>query len=166
MTAESDNNSAPVQSADTGQEDGPVLEWITHPVKRKPWTAVAVTVFILAVSFVVLVATESKWFGFFSLVVLFASVSKFYLPTRFRLTVNDVTIKSTTQTMKKPWSMFRSFYVDKNGVLLSPFTQPSRLENFRGLYLIFNENRDEVTAFVRDHLEQERGNTTDQARTP
>ena len=162
MSAESENNAAPAQPPEVAAEDVTILEWTTHPVKRKPWTAVAVTLFILAVSFVVLAATDSKWFGFIALVVLFASVAKFYLPTKFSLMDKGVVIKSTTQTVKKPWSMFRSYYVDKHGVLLSPFTQPSRLENFRGIYLIFSDNREAVMAVVRDHVA--RAQDTDEAR--
>ena len=48
--------------------------------------------------------------------------------------------------------MFRSFYTDKNGVLLSPFIAPSRLENFRGLYITFDNNRDAVLDFVKEHV--------------
>lgn len=134
--------------------NGPSIEWQVHPAKRRPWVTVVVSVFILLVSFLVLVATGSKWFSFFSLVVLFASLAKFYFPTGFRLDEQGVTIKTTTQTLRKDWSLYRSFYPDKNGVLLSPFPSPSRLENFRGIYLIFDRNRDEVVAFVERQMKQ------------
>ena len=50
----------------------------------------------------------------------------------------------------KLWSDFRSFYADRNGVLLSPFARPSRLENFRGVYVRFGRsNRDEIRDFIR-----------------
>ena len=37
-------------------------------------------------------------------------------------------------------------------VLLSPFGHPSRLENFRGIYLIFNENKNEIVEFIKSHI--------------
>jgi hypothetical protein len=132
--------------------EGEVLVWTTHPIKRKPLVAVLVTVFILVVGFLVLITTESKAFGTLALVVLFASLAKFYLPTRYRLNDKHITVKTTTQTMRKRWSQYRSFYPDRNGVLLSPFMRPSRLENFRGLYLIFEDNREAVTRFVQSHI--------------
>jgi hypothetical protein len=49
---------------------------------------------------------------------------------------------------EKGWSEFRSYYVDREGLLLSPFTERSRLERFRGVSLQFHGNRDEVVAFV------------------
>jgi hypothetical protein len=91
-------------------------------------------------------------------VVLFASLAKFYLPTKYRLSDKRIMVKSTTQTVYKNWSQYRSFYPDRNGVLLSPFVRPSRLENFRGLYLIFENNKKDVIRFVENHI----GKTTDE----
>jgi hypothetical protein len=44
--------------------------------------------------------------------------------------------------------------VDKNGVLLSPFAGRSRLENFRGVYVRFGQNKDQVVNFVRSKIEK------------
>ena len=129
-----------------------ILEWKTHPIKTRPIAAVMVSLFILFIPFLVLSLTASKLFGFLSLVVLFASVAKFYFPTYFTLTTSEAIIKSSTQTIKKNWSEFRSYYPDKNGVLLSPFVDKSRLENFRGVYLIFNDNHDAVLKIVKQKI--------------
>jgi hypothetical protein len=61
-----------------------------------------------------------------------------------------------TQTLHKDWSIYRSCYPDKNGILLSPFVRPSRLENFRGIYLMFADNGEEVTRFVKAHIGTDR----------
>ena len=45
------------------------------------------------------------------------------------------------------------YYVDKSGVLLSPFIRPSRLENFRGLYVRFAGNKDEVMRIVSERIQ-------------
>lgn len=136
--------------------DGPAIEWRVHPATRRPWLTAIVSVFILLISFLVLVATGSQWFSFFALVVLFASLAKFYFPTSYRMDERGVTIKTTTQTLLKEWKLFRSYYPDKNGVLLSPFAEPSRLENFRGLYVMFGGNREEVIDFVSRHVGKQR----------
>ena len=84
--------------------------------------------------------------------MLFASVAKFYFPTYFTLTEDEAIVKSSTQTIKRKWSEFRSYYPDKNGVLLSPFIDKSRLENFRGIYLIFGTNADDVMAIIKQKI--------------
>lgn len=139
-------------TADSPEDEGEVLSWTSHPLKRKPLAAAMVTIFILVVGFLVYITTESKAFGTLALVVLFASLAKFYMPTHYRLTDKRITVKSTTQTIHKDWAQFRSFYPDRNGVLLSPFAEPSRLENFRGLYLIFEQNNKEVVNFIKARI--------------
>ena len=90
--------------------------------------------------------------SYLRLLVLFASLAKYYFPTRFRLDADGITVKTMTQTLHKAWSMYRSYYPDRNGVLLSPFPSPSRLENFRGLYVMFAGNGDEVVQFIGEHI--------------
>jgi hypothetical protein len=133
-------------------ETGEQLEWTCHPVKRKPWTSVAVYALILLFAVLVWIGTESRMFTSLSIVILFLSLSKFYLPTGYKLTEKKIYVKSLTQTLVKEWTMYRTFYPDKNGVLLSTFAGPSRLENFRGLYLLFENNRDQVVEFVRKRI--------------
>lgn len=129
------------------------FEWKTHPMKKRPVATIIVTIFIFVIAVLVYSMTESKVFPTLALVVLFASLAKFYLPTKYSLNDKYVIINSTTQTIKKEWINFRSFYPDKNGVLLSPFLEPTRMENFRGLYLMFDDNRDEVISFVKSHID-------------
>jgi len=153
-----DADGAPTEEIDEGE----TLSWKCHPVKRKPLVSMAVTVLILIVGVAVLYIMQNGFFAVFSMVVMFAALAKFYWPTSYRLSDRRIMIKTTTQTLYKDWSIFRGCFPDKNGVLLSPFAEPSRLENFRGLYIMFDNNRDEVIAFVKariggKHLE---GSTT------
>ncbi len=134
------------------KDEGQVLAWTVHPLRRRPLVAVLVTIFIFVVAVAAYTTTESKAFGTLALVVMFASLAKFYMPTSYRLSDKRITIKTLTQTLHKNWSQYRSCYPDKNGVLLSPFAEPSRMENFRGLFLIFDRNKDEVVSFVKARI--------------
>jgi hypothetical protein len=133
-------------------DGGPSMEWVVHPVKRRPWVSAAVSLFVVAVVVLVRVTTESQAFAALAMIIMVASLAKFYFPTRYKLDTKGVTIKTTTQTLVKEWKLYRSCYPDKSGILLSPFVEPSRLENFRGLYIMFQGNRDEVTAFCRERI--------------
>jgi len=140
------------------------LSWISHPMKRRPVVAAIVTVFIVTCGILIQISTNTPWFAGLGMVILFASLAKFYFPTRYILTDQGVTVKTTTQSLTKPWKMYRSYYRDKNGVLLSPFAEPSRLENFRGLYLIFDKNGDEVVAVIDKYVAKQLDNTPDAER--
>ena len=143
--SEAEQNAAPV-------DEGETLEWTCHPMKRRPLTTILVMLFVMVVGAGVYSWTESRVFAVFALVVLLASLARFFFPTSYRLSDRRITIKTVTQTLHKDWEVYRTSYPDKNGILLSPFVQPSRLENFRGLYLLFNNNRDEVGEFVNQRL--------------
>lgn len=131
------------------------IKWTVHPVKRRPFISIGVTLFIFLIGYVVNYSTQSQWFTVLALVVLFGSLSKFYLPTKYELNEKEVIIKTTTQQLKKEWSLYRSFYPDKNGVLLSPYSEQTRMENFRGIYLMFEKNKDEVLQYIKTHINQE-----------
>lgn len=154
MEKPEDEKESPAPILNQTKESEPALEWTCHPVKRKPLLSALVTVFIFMVVLVVYYSTESKAFGVLAAVVMIASLAKFYFPTTYRLTHEKIIIKTTTQTLRKDWSIYRSCYPDKHGILLSPFVRPSRLENFRGVYLMFSNNHDEVTSFVKTHIDK------------
>jgi hypothetical protein len=108
----------------------------------------------MAVVFIVLMAwTIQSWFRttYFTVVavlLVWGQVAGFFLPTRFALTGTGVSVRGLVSKREKDWGEFRSYYVDREGLLLSPFTERSRLERFRGVSLQFHGNRDEVVAFV------------------
>jgi len=83
-----------------------------------------------------------------SILILLGALCPFFLPTDYELTSDKVKVRFFFSQKEKEWSFYRSFYVDKNGVLLSPFERPSRLENFRGIYIRFDRNKDQVVKFV------------------
>lgn len=134
------------------QPVGERLTWTAHPVKRRPLISAAVTIFVVMVVVVVYYTTMSRTFAILAMVVLLASLAKFYFPTTYIMDAEGLTIGSTSQKIKKEWSQFRSCYPDKNGILLSPFPSPSRLESFRGVFVMFEGNSEQVTAFARRYI--------------
>ena len=156
--------SAGAKEVSAEPDEGEVVEWTCHPMRRRPWVTIAVTLFIIVMGLVVYFATFSNAFTVLTLVILYASLAKFYFPTRYRMSERGIQVKTMTQTLVKNWSMYRSFYPDKNGVLLSPFTRPTRLENFRGLYVMYDKNRDEVVEFVRRYVGKKAVKTQDEKK--
>lgn len=129
-----------------------VLKWIDHPLKKSGKNLLIVVLFLVIAPTVVFFSTRSIFFLLLSIIFLLGSLSTFFLPTTYELTENGIKVKFFFNTRKMEWGKYRSFYVDKNGVLLSPFEKPSRLENFRGIYLRFNQNKDEVVNFIQQRI--------------
>ena len=138
---------------DTQPDARPIVEWVAHPARNRPVAAVLVAVFVAMVAIGIYSWTCSVLFTVLASVILTGSLAGFYFPTRYEFHDDKVVAGYTLTTIRKEWSQFRSFYRDGNGVLLSPFPSPSRLENFRGLYLRFGEcDRERVMEFIRTKI--------------
>jgi hypothetical protein len=115
---------------------------------KSPWRAVAAVAIIGLLGWTIGSLTRSAFFTAVGLLLVWGQVASFFVPTTYALTDENVVVRGLLAKKEKPWSGFRSYYVDRGGVLLSPFEGRSRLERFRGLSLQFHGNRDEVVAFV------------------
>jgi len=117
---------------------------------------------VLAVGFIVVMAWfiqslfRTTYFTVVAVLLVWGQVAGFFLPTRFALNEEGVSVRGLVSRRQKPWSEFRSWYVDREGLLLSPFTERSRLERFRGVSLQFHGNREEVIALVESVMAREK----------
>lgn len=140
--------------------DNEVLEWVSLPAKnnRKGIALVTVSVLMAMVSVGLL---TSSWgsslpsaigWAVFSGILLTFSLRNFFLPIRYRLDNEGISVKEFLYNRQRNWDQCKSFYPDRFGVLVSPFAFRTRLENFRGVYLRFSGNKKEVLAFCQRHI--------------
>ncbi|MBD3234906.1 MAG: hypothetical protein GF315_14375 [candidate division Zixibacteria bacterium] len=124
------------------------VAWVNHPAAVSRKRTLIVSIFLLIIFATVYLTTHSPLLTVVAVIIMVGSLSSFYVPTKYTMNQDGVEIRSFSGIKTYNWSRFRSFYPDSNGVFLSPFVKPSRLENFRGVYLRFSDNRDEVMDFV------------------
>jgi hypothetical protein len=115
---------------------------------KSPVRAVLAAAFIAVMAWTIQSLLNTTYFTVIAVLLVVGQVAGFFLPARFELTEKKVSVKGLVARREKVWSEFRSYYVDREGILLSPFIERSRLERFRGFSLQFHGNRDEVVAFV------------------
>ena len=137
------------------------MEWTSIPYRENKRKTIFLAIFL-----VVLVVGLYFSFGVFwailSIVLIGGAILPYFLPTTYVLDDKGVKKKGLIMETRKLWEDFRSYYPDKNGVLLSPFVRPSRLENFRGLYIRFKENREEVLAIIEKNISKGRQRSSPQ----
>jgi hypothetical protein len=131
-----------------------VLTWVSHPLRQAHKKTALLVVVVGLTSLLIGWNTESVMWGVISAFILLLGVYDFIFPTHYRLTSVSAETRVLVIHRRKTWSVIRSYHPDPNGVLLSPFPTRSRLETFRGLYIRFADNRDEVLDFVRERLEE------------
>lgn len=115
---------------------------------RSPVRAVLAVAFIVLMAWTIQAMFRTTYFTVVAVLLVWGQVAGFFLPTMFSLTDERVSVRGLVSRREKDWSEFRSHYIDREGVLLSPFVERSRLDRFRGVSLQFHGNRDEVVAFV------------------
>ncbi|MHC4644559.1 MAG: hypothetical protein ACYTBJ_03585 [Planctomycetota bacterium] len=119
----------------------------------KPFQGLLAAVLLVALLALVYHMTASFVWVVFSGVVFAVSLRQFFLPTTFCLSEDEVVSRFLWFEKRRSWKELKSYFTDRNGVLLSPFPGPSRLESFRGFYLIGANHRPEVMEFIRRKLD-------------
>lgn len=130
------------------------VEWVCHPARHRPVAAVLVTACVALLVGVVAWRFADAFLAALAALILGFSLAPFYLPTRYRITQDTVSIRTVFGSREKPWDLFRRWEVDRHGALLSPFDRPSRLDRRQGLYLRFDEpDRERVVACLGRRLQ-------------
>lgn len=130
------------------------MEWTAHPFKADRKKSAFLVVIILLICLLVFITTENIGFTLIAFVLLALSMRQYFLPTVYVLNAEGVEVRFSGATKKKPWSYFQSYYEDQNGILLSPFKEKSRLEAFRGVYLIASNNKPQILEFIKQYIKQ------------
>ena len=133
-------------------ENSPSLEWSSHLMSQYPAKGAVLAIVTALFCVLVWILFEHWLYAGLSAVVLFVSTMRFYFPVRYRLDEDGVRRWYIGFEKFRPWSDFRNVYVHRDGLFLAPFEKPSRLDSFRGLYLTYRDNREEVVAFARKRL--------------
>jgi len=129
-----------------------MLSWRYHPAaKSKVKTALATAV-ILAFGIFVWWYSQSTIFALLAALILTASLGVFFFPTRYTLTEEGLTVEFLGTRQVKKWSGFVRAIPESNGIFLSPFARKSLLEHYRGIFVRYDGNKDDVDRFVLNVL--------------
>jgi hypothetical protein len=114
------------------------------------------TAVILVAAIIWLSFREPVWV-IFSLLFLGLALNGFVFPTRVRVSETDIEVRRAGLTKRRRLSDIRRVEIERNGVFLSPFPEPSRLDNHRGLFLFQPPDKAELGRFLKEKCEAQRG---------
>ena len=134
-------------------DNNDMLGWSAWPAARKPVVAVVVAMFVLGLVIGVYFAYGNAIYPVMTFVVLGAAMCPYYLPTRFALDQEGITVSSLLGKRKKLWRGLITYFPDGDGgVLVSPLAHRGLLSRGRGIYLPYAGNRDRVLTYLCKHL--------------
>jgi len=129
-------------------ENADYLEWSVFPFLEDARRSAIVVLIIVAAGVAVHLAFKEVFLTVLAFAILVVSLHTFFTKTTYRLGEKGVTVRMVGVKTFKTWSAFKRYNADGKGVTLSPFAQPSRLDPFRSVRLLFGGNKDEVVAFI------------------
>ncbi len=130
------------------------LDWTAHPLRDEPpWKSAALGAAIIGFSGLAAASLGGAVYGLISLLALAGATARYLLPTRYVLDEREAAWRHLTWHHRS-WSAFRRVDRHADGIYLSPFRRPSRLDSFRGVFLRFGPGVDaeEVVALARDRV--------------
>ena len=132
------------------------LSWTVHPFVENWRKSVVLGLFLILLLFGIYWGFQSIYIAGLSAIFLIGSLYKYFLPFHHQCESDKIIITSCCYRLERSWESFRSFYVDANGILLSPFSRPTRLENFRGVYVRFGKHTPEdIIDFITSKIKSE-----------
>jgi len=129
------------------------MKWTVYPAKRN-LTKTVLTAFFITLFLVIVGIFYGIFWSVFGFIVLFVSLHSYFFPTSYAVDDEEVVIKNIFMTQKRKLNEFRKVYVGNNGTLLSPFKRKTFLNQFRGVFLLLPEQRNEVLEFLRARIEK------------
>jgi hypothetical protein len=121
----------------------PKVSWSVFRAKEN----LAKTV-MASISIAVFLAFTLWFFGVLlalvALLALFIALHTYFLPIRYTLAQDGITVDKRIFCHTYPWDQFRAYFRTTGGVVVSPFSRRTFLDNFRGVHLLLPEDPAEV----------------------
>ncbi len=123
------------------------LTWTSHPFKDYPRSSLILVIFIMILAISLWKIAVEMWemplFYYLGMIIFLVSLITYFIPTRYELTDNKITIYYLMVKVEKRYEDFGCYYLDNKGVMLGTFKKPRRLDPFRGTSLRFSKDRSE-----------------------
>lgn len=137
----------PIAVTNTASSE-PILSWSVHLARRHPAKATISLALVTAATAVGCVLA-GPYVALVVAVALVVSLSDFLFPVRYTMTHDGASCRMLLKSSEIKWASVKRCYTDGLGVKLSPLDRISRVEAFRGVYLRFGDNEDEVIDAVK-----------------
>lgn len=135
----------------------PVVEhsWRAHPLRQRPGAGLLAVGVIAMLGLATGVFAGHPAWGPVAAVVLVLTLNRFFFPSRFSIDAEGITAAYPMRKQRLSWRRVRRLVCDQYGGYLGTRAVPSRMDAWRGMHLIFGDDRDATIAEIRSRLQSE-----------
>jgi hypothetical protein len=134
-----------------------IFEWTVHPPRKGGYRRILFIATLVVVPLGLMKSLESPLWAFFATVFLLGSTTAYWLPTTFTITEDAIELKRWFWKRRKEFRELKRVERDPNGLFVSPFAEPSRLDGHRGILLLEPPERDHVELCIRERIQPKNG---------
>lgn len=124
-----------------------ILSWTSHPLLDFPLNSILLMLFIFLIGMGLWKIAVDFWemplFYYLGMTIFLFSLASYFIPTRYEFHEEKIVVYYWIIRIEKKYEMYKCFYSDKKGVMLSTFVMPRRLDPFRGLSIRYSKKQDE-----------------------
>ena len=131
-----------------------MIAWTVHPAKRRPQDVALAAMIIALTAFATLVSLESLLLTALAVVLLLVAIAPFLLPTHYRLDDDAVSERRWFVTRTRAWSQLQRLEVGQRGAFVSPFKDRRWLDRYRGITIMFPDDREPIVAVLRARVDR------------
>ncbi|MCW5933103.1 MAG: hypothetical protein KIT45_02225 [Fimbriimonadia bacterium] len=135
---------------DTGT-DNAKLEWTVHLIRQSPEKLPLTLLALIGAPVLGYVLMRHWLFAAVGFWIMLSATADYLFPIRFRIDSEGARQRTAFGLRLLLWSRIKRIRWDTHGVLLSPLAQPSRLDAYRGVYLLYGDDQE---AEIRDWIQR------------
>ncbi len=124
------------------------ISWRVHRAREQPVKTVIVSSFTLLFLLFTLFSFGPALM-LVALIVLSVATHTYFIPITYKMNTRGITIDKKIFSYTYEWSRFRRFFLTSGGVVLSPFSKKTFLDNFRGIHLLLPANPAPVLKYLK-----------------
>ncbi|MFQ3587026.1 MAG: hypothetical protein SNJ74_04315 [Fimbriimonadaceae bacterium] len=127
------------------------LRWEVRLFAAAPKKRIAVFAVAWAAGAFGILAFDNVVLGLLGVGAILGSTTEFWLPLRYTVDSEGARVRCGLVETALTWDRVKRAVLADDGVKLSPLAKASRMGAFRGVYLRFADNRDDVLAAIGRH---------------
>ena len=140
-------------SDDGGQE----FSWQAHPLRERAGRALVGVLAVAALAAAAGQLMQNVWWSALAIAFLLLMLNRFFFPSRFVIDDEGITASYPLKRLRLRWIDLRRFVHDRYGAFLSTRARRSWLDGYRGMHILFGDQREAVIGRIRAHLPEGAG---------